>query len=217
MPNETLYKVVGPQGESIHGGSLSWSLPKDGAPGDWTEVTGCLEICARGLHLTSDPVAWMKQGARVFEVETSDPVADAPRDGDKVCVRRARLVRELVGLELAALRIFVVGRHEHRSGRAWASGSATVEASGSATVKAWGSATVEASGSATVEASGSATVKASDSATVISPRGLLFTEKHAVAVKNEAVWIDRRAVLAIRTEPGAWTVPATSAASGGPL
>src|SRR5690606_36373057 len=86
--------------------------------------------------------------------------------GDKIAVRRCRLLRKLSNGELAALRIFADGRHVVTGGFAVASASARVEAHGSAQVWAHDSAQVEAFGSATVEASDFATVKAYGFATV---------------------------------------------------
>ena len=208
------YKVL-KDGQSFHGGELTWSLPtqgEDGAwtPGEWHDVEGEIVVCNNGLHLTSEPAKWMSREATVYAAEYS---GDTDTDGDdKIAVQRARLLRPATDGELAALRIFSGGEHRVVDGVAWASGSATVEASGSATVEASGSATVWAYDSATVEASGSATVWASDSATVRafgsatvrafdSATVLAFgsatvtsTQWHQANVQTSdaAVWIDRR-------------------------
>jgi hypothetical protein len=155
----TAFKVL-VDGASCHGGSLTWSLPTNDAPGEWHDVTGTIEACSNGLHLTTTPVNWWKEDARVFEAEYD---GDTDTEGDKIAVRRARLLREVSWDDH---QVWSAGEHAVSSGRARASGSATVTASDSATVEASGSATVEASGSATVTAYGSATVEASGSATV---------------------------------------------------
>jgi hypothetical protein len=179
------YKVLGPNGESIHGGSLSWSLPTvneagEWTPGEWHEVKGKVRCCSNGLHLTTAPVMWWRLDARVFLVEHE---GDADTDGsadDKFAVRRARLIRE--ELDWAGFGVFSSGEHSVSSG--------FVRASDSATVRASGSATVEASGSATVEASGSATVRASDSATVV--RTPWHRAKGWVSLADFAAVVDRR-------------------------
>ena len=200
-----LYKVLGPNGECIHGGgtraAFSWSLPVDGNPGAWVEAEGPLEPCNNGLHLTTEPVIWMKSGGRVFEAEvaSNEPrlACDAP---DKFCVRRARLVRELTGAKLVHLRIFSDGVHVVSGGACFASGSATV--------KAWGSATVKASDSATVEAWGSATVEAWDSATVICRRGYWFGNALKIGVNDRAIWVDQRGdKTRVVGSSGEWTAP----------
>ncbi len=157
----TYYKVLR-SGRPCHGGdpNFVWPLPTDQAPGEWVEHHGSLYICATGLHLTSEPARWYEDGTDLYEAEYD---GEFEQDGDKICVRWARLLRKVpweTGL------VFLGGTHSIRYGHALASGSATVDASGNATVWASGNATVWASGSATVDASGNATVWASGSATV---------------------------------------------------
>jgi hypothetical protein len=105
----TLYKVLRPDGHSTHGGNLAWSLPRqmtDGSwrPGEWHEVTGALELCRNGLHLTdergvwrdwitADGVVWeaeVPKGLPGERVGTLDDASDR-----KIAVRRARLLRPM--------------------------------------------------------------------------------------------------------------------------
>ena len=96
----TLYKVlVG--GRSCHGGDLAWSLPADGKPGDWHEVAST-KMCERGLHLTSVPEAWWKDGAQLFEAEAEGLSGDPA--STKVVAKRARLVRPVTAEAYAATR-----------------------------------------------------------------------------------------------------------------
>jgi hypothetical protein len=129
----TAFKVL-VDGASCHGGSLTWSLPTNDAPGEWHEVTGKIEACSTGLHLTTTPANWWKEDARVFETEYD---GDTDTEGDKIAVRRARLLREVSWDDH---QVWSAGDHAVSSGRATAYGSATVTASGSATVRASGSA-----------------------------------------------------------------------------
>jgi hypothetical protein len=163
----TLYKVTDANGHSGHGGSLQWSLPKDGSAGEWHEVMGALSLCSRGLHLTDDPVRWFQHGFRVFAVEADGVEGECSNDNArKVVARRVRLTRELTDAELIPLRILKYGDHEVKEGIVFASGFSTVTASGSSTVTASGFSTVTASGSSTVTAYDSSTVTAYDSSTV---------------------------------------------------
>jgi hypothetical protein len=160
----TAYKVLGANGESIHGGSLTWSLPTAEGPGEWHEVTGKVRCCSNGLHLTTAPVMWWQEEARVFVVEHE---GDEDREGaedDKFAVRRARLVRE--ELDWVQFGVYDSGAHSVSSGHHRASGSASVRASGSASVRAFDSASVRAFDSASVRAFDSASVRAFDSASV---------------------------------------------------
>jgi hypothetical protein len=172
--SKTLFKVL-LDGQSFHGGSLVWDLPKEGKPGEWQSVDGEVYLCHRGLHLTDWVACWWKPGAKAYVVEAEGVEGDCENKDRKCVARRVRLLREATEQELAEAGVFQSGTHLAKEARQFiasgsatvrASGSATVRASGSAAVRAWDSATVEASGSATVEASGSATVEASGSATV---------------------------------------------------
>src|SRR5690606_16623630 len=143
---------------------LVWSLPRqrpDGSweAGNWHAVGGPIQVRRNGLHLTRHPVEWWQRGAECYVAEYEGDT-DEDRDGLKIAVRRARLLRRLTTDELAALGIWREGHHRVTAGRAIAYDSASVVASGSASVVASGSASVVASGSAIVEAYGSASVRA---------------------------------------------------------
>jgi hypothetical protein len=187
-PKLKLYKVVSATGESIHGGSMKWSLPVGKKAGAWHEVTGALTKCSNGLHLTTEPARWWKKGARCFEVE-AEGVIDEP-DGDcKVVARRVRMVREIVLGGLVALNIFTSGVHHVAAGVAIASGSASVKAYGSASVEAYGSASVEASNHVTtITHWGSPKVALTDCAVCVDHRnrGAAPTVKFAEAAKADS-------------------------------
>ena len=93
----THYKVL-VDGQSVHGGNLTWSLPRQDEsgnwlPGDWHEVKGDIVICENGLHLTTEPHRWMKWGAEIYVAE-----GDGDQDGghgDKTAFRRARLLNKV--------------------------------------------------------------------------------------------------------------------------
>ena len=88
------YKVL-VDGKACHGGTLDWSLPTDDGnggyvPGNWHSVEPPIRCCQHGLHLTTDPLAWMTTGAMVYRAE-----GDGQRhaDGsDKAAFQRARLL-----------------------------------------------------------------------------------------------------------------------------
>jgi hypothetical protein len=105
-----LYKVL-VAGKSCHGGSLTWSLPKRSGskwtPGDWHDVP-TVSLCNSGLHLTSLPEAWWKDGATLYEVEAEGVVGNAA--DTKVAAKRVRLLREVTAEEYASRRGVVVVR-----------------------------------------------------------------------------------------------------------
>ena len=192
-----LYKVL-VDGKSCYGGTLAWSLPSDGAPGDWHRVDGQLSMCNRGIHLTSDPASWWVNGCRVYEAEAEE-IAGVDGDSKTLC-RGARLMRELTdAIELQSLRIYTSGSHQISSGKIVASGSASVEASDSASVRASDSASVRAYGSASVVAYGSASVSmASGQATLVVFSG----DISKIDLRDNAVIIDRRGDRPIVTIAG---------------
>jgi hypothetical protein len=160
-----LFKVL-VNGQSCHGGTMTWSLPKDGSPGKWHESEVEPQVCSQGLHLTDSPANWWKNGATAYVVEAEGVVGNLEDEGRKVAAKRVRLLREATEAELAERNIFLKGLHSVNTGSCIAYGSASVRAYGSASVRAYDSARVTAYDSASVEASGSASVTAYDSASV---------------------------------------------------
>lgn len=94
-----LYKVL-VDGCSVHGGDMTWSLPKGDKPGKWHEIEGDVVPCHNGLHFTTNPASWWRRDAEVYLVETAGKVVPVPHD-DKVVASKARLVRRLTWAELA--------------------------------------------------------------------------------------------------------------------
>jgi hypothetical protein len=89
----TLYKVLNEHGAPNNGGKGTWPLPTDEGPGDWIEVAGPLVPCRTGLHLCDGELqllTWL--GPRIFVAEHSGERIN--HQGDKIVVRRARLLHE---------------------------------------------------------------------------------------------------------------------------
>jgi hypothetical protein len=89
-----LLKVLDKNGNSVHGGRMKWSLPTNGKPGNWQEITGSMELCRSGLHLTNalSLDSWFSDGYRVFLAEVEGPALGEDR---KFVVRKCRLIKEL--------------------------------------------------------------------------------------------------------------------------
>lgn len=86
-----------------------WPLPVDGLPGDWVQAApGEIVTCDNGLHFTTPEhlSAWLGggEGLRLFVAEIEPPYLDALPHANKLVVGRARLVREIDGLQLATKR-----------------------------------------------------------------------------------------------------------------
>jgi len=86
-----LYKVL-VNGQSCTAGFLTWSLPKDGKPGKWHRVNGELEMCAKGLHLTTQPFKWYEWGCTCYAAEAKGIKG---WNEDKCLCRSARLLEEV--------------------------------------------------------------------------------------------------------------------------
>ena len=161
------YKIL-LNGQSCHGGSFSWSLPKEGIPGEWHALPDNEEpiLCQKGFHVTSQPTSWWVENADCYEAECEGLLPEDPSNHKAVC-SKIRLLRKLSHDDLAKLNVFLSGEHKISEGFCIASGNAKVKASGSSSVVASGSSSVTASGSSSVVASGSSSVVAYDSSSVV--------------------------------------------------
>src|SRR3990167_1737102 len=102
--NETLYKVLGENGETVNGGHGKWSLPSGGKPGKWMpKIGGELIPCENGYHLCrrKDLINWL--GPTIWEAECRGDVVKAH---DKIVVREARLLRQLENWNERTARLF---------------------------------------------------------------------------------------------------------------
>jgi len=106
-----LYKLTSPTGAPLHGGTGSWSKPRGTRPGAWREVTGKVVPCKNGLHLlrAQDIRTWLRTGV-LWEVEAGPERID---HGDKIVVRKARLVRKAATIDAKVLRLLAADFAEH--------------------------------------------------------------------------------------------------------
>lgn len=93
------YKIL-VDGRSCSGGKLTWSLPKNGKPGDWHEVAGELVRCRNGLHLTSEPTYRRMPRSACYLAEYEGETI-GPFENEELVVRRCRLLRRVPWPELA--------------------------------------------------------------------------------------------------------------------
>jgi hypothetical protein len=111
MNDEKLYKLTSPEGKPLHGGAGSWSKPRGKRAGAWREVTGKVVPCENGLHLLrlQDIGRWLRTGV-LWEVEAGTERID---HGDKIVVRRARLIRKAAVIDDKVLRLLACDFAEH--------------------------------------------------------------------------------------------------------
>lgn len=94
---EKYYKVL-VNGKSCHGGNLVWSLPTEAAPGEWHSVNGKIVLCENGLHVTTNPTHWWKDGCIVYEVEIDGEIGGRIDHKCKLVVPKVRLLRAVNSL-----------------------------------------------------------------------------------------------------------------------
>jgi len=101
-----LYKITGPNGECLNGGSGSWDLPTATEPGAWWRVAGDIVACHNGLHLASREQLdrWLPQrDGTPYVIHRAETDGDILNNGDKYVVSAARLLpRRVPAPDLAA-------------------------------------------------------------------------------------------------------------------
>ena len=108
----TLYKVLGPNAESIHGGSGSWHKPSGKRPGRWMPAIADPECCERGYHLVEIDavVQWLTADCTIWEAEGRG--ASHTDGSGKTAYAQARLLRR-VPLNERDMRLFAADCAEH--------------------------------------------------------------------------------------------------------
>lgn len=94
------YKFLNPGGVGPYSG-FSWPLPASESPSAWVEIRGALQLCRNGIHACRAdqlPYWW---GAQLWEIELTEPIADA---GRVVLAARARLVRRVRAWDESTMR-----------------------------------------------------------------------------------------------------------------
>jgi len=98
---EKIYKVLGKNGESVNGGHGSWKRNRHWMP----PIEGELIPCENGYHLCrkQDLIDWL--GPTIWEAEYRGERLDSD---NKVVVREARLLRQLMSWDEIAARLFAI-------------------------------------------------------------------------------------------------------------
>ncbi len=86
------YKVLGADGEAIHGGRGKWHLPVGKHPGKWMPVISDPKLCERGYHVTTvDHLSCFLSSAKLICVAE---IRGAIFDGDdKLVASEARIIK----------------------------------------------------------------------------------------------------------------------------
>lgn len=200
----TAYKVLGPKRRAFHGGKGVWPVP-----GEWLEVNGALVPCSNGLHLCAREhlVSWL--GPTIWEAEYEGECID---HGDKLVVRRARLVRQVETWNDRTARLFAADCAEralpifeaHRPGdarpreaiasaRAFARGE--ISAAARAAARAASAAAMDAAMDAAWSASAASSAAASSAARAASS---------AARAARDAAWAASSAARSASAAASAW-------------
>ena len=100
------YKILGPKGEAINGGTGKWQLPKGDRPGKWMPRIPDPVPCQRGYHVvTADQLlTWLiREDATVYRAEVRGAVIVGE---DKVVAEEARLIGSRLNWNVKTARLF---------------------------------------------------------------------------------------------------------------
>jgi hypothetical protein len=120
----TLYKIVGMDGEPLHGGAGKWFLPEDKRAGEWMPKVADVVACRRGYHLipATAMVDWLPPSCRAGLLFEAEGRGDQSSDGEKIAFAESRLlgcvgILDEVSMRLAAAdfaeRVLPIFEKEH--------------------------------------------------------------------------------------------------------
>ena len=103
----TLYKITGPNGEPLHGGSGLWHLPTKGKPGKWMPKLDRVKACSSGYHLVTaiGIVDWLPHAPQTGVLWLAEGRGASDGDGSKTAFAQARLVKKIGILDEVSMRL----------------------------------------------------------------------------------------------------------------
>lgn len=106
MSRAKLYKIVGPNGEALHGGSGCWHMPTRGRPGKWMPAVADVRACHSGYHLVTAAglLGWLPRNDGLL-CEAEGRGARDSDDGKKTAFAQARIVRVIGPLNERTMRL----------------------------------------------------------------------------------------------------------------
>jgi hypothetical protein len=111
MSDIKLYKVLGANAQSIHGGDSTWHKPK-GHPGKWMPKIERVKCCTSGYHLVelTSLAEWLREDCTIYLAEGRG-AKDSDGEG-KTAYAEARLIRRLY-LSEKDMRLFAADCADH--------------------------------------------------------------------------------------------------------
>ena len=107
-----LYKILGPDGQAIHGGTGTWKLPTGKRPGVWMPKILTPVCCSEGYHLVElySVAEWLQADCTIYLAEGK---GSSHTDGSrKTAFQQARLIRR-INISDEDLRLFAADCAEH--------------------------------------------------------------------------------------------------------
>jgi hypothetical protein len=107
-----LYKVLGPNAESIHGGRSVWAKPSGKKPGRWMDEIKRVDCCSSGYHLVElrSLTEWLRDDCTIYLAEGRG--ATSTDGSGKTAYAQARLIRRLY-LSPKDMRLFAADCADH--------------------------------------------------------------------------------------------------------
>ena len=102
-----LYKITGPKGEPLNGGSGNWSLPVGKKPGKWMTKIDNVKACRAGYHLVEAVgiVEWLPRAPQTGLLWQAEGRGTKDKEGTKTAFAQARLVKLIGVLDEVSMRL----------------------------------------------------------------------------------------------------------------
>lgn len=101
------YKITGPKGEPLHGGSGNWSLPVGKKPGKWMPQVENVKACEAGYHLVEAVgiVEWLPRAPKTGLLWEAQGRGDSDKENTKTAFAQARLIKLVGVLDEVSMRL----------------------------------------------------------------------------------------------------------------
>jgi hypothetical protein len=101
------YKITGPDGEPLHGGSGNWELPVGNKLGKWMPKVENVAACNRGYHLVEAVgiVEWLPQAPKTGLLWEAEGCGAKDKEGTKTAFAQARLIKLVGVLDEVSMRL----------------------------------------------------------------------------------------------------------------
>jgi len=101
------YKITGPKGEPLHGGSGDWSLPVGKKPGKWMPEIKKVVACESCYHLieATGIIRWLPYAPQTGLLWEAEGRGDSDKEDTKTAFAQARLIKLVGVLDEVSMRL----------------------------------------------------------------------------------------------------------------